>query len=295
MTQKKKEPDDQTPSLREHPSTYFVQDRSNLDEMTRLQIQDQMLTAGMGGVLPEQSNPTIFQQVLDVGCGTGGWLIEAAKTYPHMTLLIGIDISDKMLDYARTQAEAQGVSDRIEFASMDALRMLEFPGNFFDLVNQRCCGSFLRTWEWPKLLSEYQRICKPGGVIRVTEPEILHQSNSLALTSFFDMFQCAMFRSGHLFEEQTTGIIAHLPRLLTQLGCQQVQSKAYTLEYPAGTAAGQAYYQDGIHAFRTLRPFLQKWGCVTRDYDALYQQMLSEMQQPDFVATWNLLTAWGTN
>src|SRR6266568_6555358 len=92
---------------REHPSTYFVQDRSNLDEMTRLHIQDTMLNTGMGGALPEQPDPTIFQRVLDVGCGTGDWLIEAAKTYPNLSSLVGVDISGKMLDYARTQAEEQ--------------------------------------------------------------------------------------------------------------------------------------------------------------------------------------------
>src|SRR5881394_1366493 len=100
---------------REHPSTYFVQDRSNLDEMTRLRIQDQMLTAGMGGVLPEQDHPIRFRSVLDVGCGTGNWLIETAKTSPTMKRLVGVDISTKMLDFAREQAEAEGVSDRVEF------------------------------------------------------------------------------------------------------------------------------------------------------------------------------------
>ncbi len=32
---------------------------------------------------------------------------------------------------------------------------------------------------------------------------------------------------------------------------------------------------------------------VPDDYEEIYQQMLSDMQQPDFVATWGLLTAWG--
>ena len=34
-----------TEPLREQESTYFVQDRSNLEEMKRLEVQDTMLTA----------------------------------------------------------------------------------------------------------------------------------------------------------------------------------------------------------------------------------------------------------
>ncbi len=137
---------------REQPNTYFVQDRSNQNEMTRLQIQDQMLTAKMRGVLPEQPDPKIFKRVLDIGCGTGGWLIEAAKTYPSMSVLVGVDVNSQMLEYARTQATAQGVGDRVQFQAMDALLMLEVPASYFDLVNQRLGISYLRTWDWPKLL-----------------------------------------------------------------------------------------------------------------------------------------------
>lgn len=46
--------------------------------------------------------------------------------------------------------------------------------------------------------------------------------------------------------------------------------------------------------FRTLVPFLRKWIRVPDDYEATYQQMLSEIQQPDFAATSSYLTAWGT-
>jgi ubiquinone/menaquinone biosynthesis C-methylase UbiE len=54
-----------------------------------------------------------------------------------MTELFGIDTSGKTLAYARTRAEAEQVSDRIEFLLMDALRMLDFPTGFFDPVNLR--------------------------------------------------------------------------------------------------------------------------------------------------------------
>ncbi|MBO0797000.1 MAG: methyltransferase domain-containing protein [Ktedonobacteraceae bacterium] len=280
------------PPQKEHPSTYFVQNRDNQDELTRVTVQDHMITASMGGVLPEQPDPAIFRRVLDVGCGTGGWAIEAARQYPEM-LLIGIDVSKRMIDYAREQAEAARVSDRVEFHAMDALRILEFPDEFFDLVNMRCGGSFMRTWDWPKLLDEMLRITRSGGIIRDTEPEILHYDTSPALMQFWEMFQCAMFRSGHLFAEDTTGIIAHLPGLLTRHGCEQVQTRDHALEHHAGTEGGEAYYTTMMHGIRTLRPFLDKWGCVNCDYDAMYQQALTEMRQDTFHSTWNLRTAWG--
>src|SRR5215467_280551 len=216
---------------REHPSTYFVQDRSNLDEMTRLQIQDEMLTTGMGGVLPEQPDPAIFQRVLDVGCGTGGWLIEAAKTYPTMSLLVGVDVSSKMIEYAQAQAEAQQVSDRVQFSTMDALRMLEFPTDYFHLVNQRFGASYLRTWEWPKLLHEFQRVTQPGGVIRVTESALITESSSSALTRLNQVFIQAFYAAGHLFTLDSTGVTSQLVRLLQQYGLHNVQTHAHALDY----------------------------------------------------------------
>jgi SAM-dependent methyltransferase len=280
------------PFSKERPSTYFVQDRQDERELLRLTIQDRMLTASMGGVLPEQPDPTIFRRVLDVACGTGGWVIDVAQNYPSLSLF-GIDISRGMIDYARQQAKAAGVADRVEFAVMDALLVLEFPSSFFDLVNVRLSGSFMLTEDWPKLLSELMRVTHSRGIVRITEPEIIHQSNSPALTRLLQMFQCAMFQSGHLFTEDTTGITAHLPGLLTEHGCQPVHTKAHVSDYQAGTPEGDAYYNDMMHAFRTLRPFLQRWGCITREYDAIYQQALNEMQQSTFHSTWNLLTAWG--
>jgi ubiquinone/menaquinone biosynthesis C-methylase UbiE len=164
----------------EYSSTYFVQDRESEAELTRLQIQDQMFTASMGGVLSEQADPTRLKRVLDVGCGTGGWLIETAKAYPTISKLIGVDVNRGMLDYAQAQARAQQVDDRVEFHLMDALLMLEFPTNYFDLVNERLGDSYLRTWDWPKLLREFQRVSRRGGVIRLTEGDAMQSSSSLS-------------------------------------------------------------------------------------------------------------------
>lgn len=279
---------------REHASTYVVQDRNNRDELTRLQLQDRMTTASMGGVLPEQPDSSVFQRILDIGCGTGDWLIEAAKTYPTMTQLFGIDASGKMLDYAQAQAEANQVNDRIEFLVVDALRMLEFPDHFFDLVNMRYAQGWIRTWEWPKLLQEAQRVSRPDGVIRFTEGGF-GQSTSPALNRLNDLFVQAFHRAGYYFTSESDAITTHLPRLMHQRGVLHVQTRTYTLEYRAGTPEGQSFIESMKLLYQTVVPFLKKWIRLPDDYEDIYQQALVEMQAPDFFADGYLLTAWGSN
>lgn len=281
-------------SQREHPNTYAVQDRSNEEEMKRLQLQDHLVNTVMGGVLPEQPHPVSFRRVLDVGCGTGGWLIELAKSYPGISKLIGVDVSGKMLDFARTQAAAAGVSDRVEFLIMDALRMLEFPDSFFDLVNQRLGSSWLRTWDWPKLLQEYLRVTRSYGVIRITEGEwVMESSTSPALLQLSELALRAFYQAGHSFTPMRDGVTSKLADLLRQHDIQQVQTRLHSVEYRAGTGEGQLFVEDAVHVFRTFRPFVQKWIHLPDSYEELYQQMIQQTHATDFVGKMNMLTVWG--
>lgn len=279
----------------EHPSTYFVQDRANLDERARLITQDRLITMVMGGVLPELSEDAAhFQRVLDVGCGTGGWLIDMAREYPTIKLLIGVDISHQLLDYAREQAATQDVTERVEFHIMDALRMLEFPNDFFNLVNMRLGTSYLRQWDWPKLLSEFCRVAKPGGVIRVTESDGRVESNSFALTSLFDLFITAFSNAGHLFGSgKEASITSELPGLLKRASITHVQTRLYPIQHQAGSPGWPYFVEDLKRVFRTTIPFLRKWVALPDNYDELYQQMLHEIEQPGFIAHASMLTVWG--
>jgi ubiquinone/menaquinone biosynthesis C-methylase UbiE len=282
----------------EYASTYYVQDKLSEQELVRLTIQGQMMTEAMGGPLPEQTDPGSFRRVLDIACGPGEWVIEMAKTYPTMSLT-GIDISPSMIHYAQEQALAQHLADRVSFHVMDALLILEFPSAFFDLVNLRCCVGFMRTWDWPKMINEMRRVTRAGGVLRITDAEAEAGHTSLpspALTRFSELFQNALLQAGNLFEPAPSGLTAHLAPLLGQHGCKMVQTRTHSRTYQAGTPSGQAYYEDMRRAFQTLRPFLLKWGqpITPDDYDASCQQALAEIQQSDFQATWDLLTAWGT-
>lgn len=278
----------------ERPSTYVVQDRSNLEELRRLQVQEHLITVALGGVLPEQSDPARFQHVLDVACGAGGWLIELAKTAPTISQLIGVDISRRMIEAARAEAEAQQVQERVEFRLMDALRLFEFSADVFDLANMRFALSFLRTWEWPQVLRELQRVTRPGGIIRVTDADLPDQSSSPALLRLFRLLAQAYSQAGKYFRPLAGGIAEDLASLLKQQDLQEVQIRVYRPEIRVGTVEGQLFFEDMRYLFRTNLPFLRKWSRVPDDYEELYQQMLAEMQQPDFFVSNQTITAWGS-
>ncbi len=278
----------------ERPSTYVVQDRSSQEELQRLQLQDHLLTNALGGVLPEQPESMRFQRVLDMACGPGGWLIDLAKTDRTISQLIGVDISRRMLDIGRAEAEKQQVQDRVEFRVMDALSLFELSEDVFDLTNMRFATSFLRSWEWSQVVRELQRVTRPGGIIRLTESDLPNQSSSPALLSLFDLLAQAYNHAGKYFRPQAHGMADELAGLLEQQGIQNVQTRIYQPEARSGTVNGQLFFEDMKYLFRTNVPFLRKWTSVPDDYEALYEQMLAEMQQPDFVVVNQTITAWGS-
>lgn len=278
---------------RGRPGTYLLPDGISPSELRRLHIQDELFTTSIGGPLPEQPDPTTFQRVLDIGCGPGHWLIATAKAYPKIQKLIGVDISAEALAYAREQAQIHNVSDRVEFLSMDGLRVLEFPTGYFDLVNQRFGQSYLRTWNWVPVLQEYRRVTRPGGIIRLTEGDILAETSSPALERFHLIFLEAFSAARHLFDSHKPGLTDALEPLLRQAGLKEVQTRSHALEYRAGTHGGECLREDVMIATETLTPFIRKWGRLPADYEKLCLQIDQEMQQQDFVSQIHILTVWG--
>jgi ubiquinone/menaquinone biosynthesis C-methylase UbiE len=207
---------------------------------------------------------------------------------------VGTDIGGKMLAYARDRAAAQQLTQRVQFRAKDALRMLEFPDASFDLVNQRLASSWLRKWEWTKILSEYQRVTQPGGIIRITDANLI-ECNSPALTKIRKLMLTAFYRSGRFFKEEGSGLTSEIVPLMTRHGIQDVKSWAFTLMYRGDTEGGEYFRQDMVLAFHVLLPFFQKWTRVPDDYQEIVLQADKEMQDPDFVVEWTFLTAWGRN
>jgi hypothetical protein len=90
-------------------------------------------------------------------------------------------------------------------------------------------------------------------------------------------------------------ISLHAVMRLLRHDFQNIHKYKTPVEFRAGTDAGKALLADQIHAVQTIHPFLQRYGCLPPDYDALCQQATQDMQQPDFVARTAYHTFWATN
>jgi ubiquinone/menaquinone biosynthesis C-methylase UbiE len=273
-------------------NTYFI-DAENVAEMARLMNQDRLMTKSMGGLFPERSDLSNIHNILDIACGPGGWVLDVARTYPEMQVM-GIDLSQLMVEYARSQALTQGLKNA-SFRVMNALKPLNFPDNSFDLINARIIVGFMPTTAWPKLLQECSRILWPHGSIRLTEVEA-PITNGVACEKLNAMVTRALKVAGQSFspDGEHTGITPMLSRFLHNAGYENIQQRAHVVDYSAGMDAHLGFYQNFMVGYKLFQPFLVKMGVTTlQEVEGLYQQALEEMQSDNFCAILFLLTVSG--
>ena len=102
---------------------------------------------------------------LDVGTGTG-WIAIGVAKYNPTAKVTGVDLSETMLKVARTNAEAEGVSKRIDFVKGDA-KNLPFEKETFDSV---FCHNMLHHIPKPiEMLAEMVRVSKKEGALLVRD------------------------------------------------------------------------------------------------------------------------------
>lgn len=272
----------------------YVLDAESSAEMARLMRQDQLLTAGMGGVFPEKIDLSGVERVLDLACGPGGWALEVAYTYGDMEI-VGIDISERMIAYANTQAQVQH-RQNVRFQVMDILKPLTFASGSFDLVNARLISTFLTRDRWPAFFAECLRLLRPGGMLRLTEVN-LGLSNKPAFEKTFQTSLQVLHHVGMSFSPSglyhTT--VEMLPFFFRQGGFTIQGNMAHFLEFSAGTEARESFYHDCVMMFQLVEPLVVKTGFATLpDWRELSQKALAEMYEEDFCAAWMLLTVWGS-
>jgi demethylmenaquinone methyltransferase/2-methoxy-6-polyprenyl-1,4-benzoquinol methylase len=111
------------------------------------------------------------KSVLDVATGTGDMAILASKLL-SAEKIIGIDISEGMLDIGKKKIEKLGLQQRIELLKGDSETII-FDDNSFDAVT---VAFGVRNFQDLELgLNEIKRVLKPGGklvILECTKPKL---------------------------------------------------------------------------------------------------------------------------
>ena len=102
--------------------------------------------------------------ILDVGCGAGVTPSFIAKKYSCR--VVGVDISEGMIQKSKERAGREGVADRVEFRVADA-QDLPFEDDLFDAVITESVTAFPEDKQ--KAVDEYARVTKPGGYVGLNE------------------------------------------------------------------------------------------------------------------------------
>ncbi|MBC7439155.1 MAG: bifunctional demethylmenaquinone methyltransferase/2-methoxy-6-polyprenyl-1,4-benzoquinol methylase UbiE [Flavobacterium sp.] len=110
------------------------------------------------------SNPKI---ILDIATGTGDLAILMTET--NAEKIIGLDISDGMLEVGRIKIRQQNLNDKIEMVLADSENM-PYSDNYFDAIT---VAFGVRNFEnLEKGLSEILRVLKPNGVFVILETSV---------------------------------------------------------------------------------------------------------------------------
>lgn len=114
--------------------------------------------------LVADTNPNI---ILDIATGTGDLAINLAET--NAEKIIGLDISEGMLNVGKEKILNKSLQDRIEMVVGDS-ENLPFEDNTFDAIT---VGFGIRNFETlEKGLVEILRVLKPGGIFVILETSV---------------------------------------------------------------------------------------------------------------------------
>src|SRR5579875_281156 len=173
-----------------------INNTESAGELSRLDHQAGLVSQAIG-LIPHELRGRRFQRILDLGCGSGRWAVDAAYRYPDAEV-IGVDISQLLVDYARARARTTQ-RDNLRFIEWDALK-----GNLDIVGKERCDLIHLRfgvgwvpgTEGWVRLINRCYELNSIGGSTVVTEGEGLYTS-SAPLRRLYEILVQALGRGGY--------------------------------------------------------------------------------------------------
>jgi 4-hydroxy-2,2'-bipyrrole-5-carbaldehyde O-methyltransferase len=125
------------------------------------------------------------QRILDVGCGTGVYLVHAAAASGPQLSGLGVDLDAAVVDLARQRLADAGLAERFGVRHGD-VRTVELPAASFDLVLLLQNIYYFAEDERPGLLRRLHGLVAPGGALLLAS---LFAGRSLAAAHYDLLFR----------------------------------------------------------------------------------------------------------
>ncbi len=249
-------------------------------------FMNQFLERYARDLLPARCTLGNLGKVLDVACGCGGWVCNAARAYPNSEVT-GIDKDAEHIIYAREYATLAGLTNaHFIVGNMYTLSQLTEP---YDLIHARLLCPAVAPGTWYNLLKELWQHCKQGGQIRWTE-SITPVTPGRACTRW-----CHLFGQALGLSNSAGDIINSMPAMLKDVGFCNIQQSMTTIRLQHGNEA----YDTLVHTLWRASPLLQTFfvqaGITTADhFTHITDEMLTELLDPGFTCNWSLRTVTGS-
>jgi len=234
------------------------------EEMQRLDELHLAFTRYFGGKLcPISLDEIRPSRILEVGCGSGAWAIEAATQFPDATV-VAVD---------RSPLPNRPLPPNLTFQLADLAKEVDFGPDRFDIVHARFVFGHVSNGQ--DAFRRVARLVKPGGLLLVEDVDMLsyYETSGPAAGQFGSALKPTFDERGAdmNFAEKIPGLI----RSLADFPDVHVQKITMPLGGDVSDAAlndlGQAQRKRMIESVNAIAGYLEPRG-YTREMAVKYRQ-----------------------
>lgn len=271
--------------------TYFLP--ADQEEHRRLDLQHHIFTLSLGGLYPAadlvrralQPRPNFKPAILDVGTGSGSWIMDMAKEFPHCDA-VGVDLAPPNLHGTPP--------DNCRFEIDDANLGFAHYRNTFDVVHARSVSAGIR--DFPALLQDFAQVLRPGGVLLLGDGDMQlydEDENAISLVEegkpgyswthkvFFSAYTAMKNRGGNIDSPSMSPTWLRAIDSLTDIGWHKIFIPIGPWRYAnqKEKLLAEMLLADCLSYIAGMAPLLLSEGYLSESVDKMIREATAELRE----------------